>query len=425
MLTRLAIAGSLAAMAAFGGPKEFGVDELNRAIAARGLKPALFRFRTEITADPPESYRILPGLITGGDLRGLMYGLLDAAAQIRARGRVYSSKGSPATRIRGIRYFLHNEDLEKDWYYSRDYWTDYFRMLARNRFNRFNLVFAHQTNYLAPPYPFWLALPEFPEIRVPGLSDEQRKRNLEMLRSSRRPPPTTASTSRSASGSTTCRPTRSPPSRASREQNIGPYSYAALKAVLAACPAIRSVQMRTNSESGIPDDRQVEFYRDWVCPAIREAGRRVTLDLRGWVMRPGMLEAALNSGVPLRLSSKYWARGPGPAVSTRRDVARLQLPQLPREAPRPHRPWDFYLGAVGPGLAPAAAVGRSGVRAPRGLHFRPVRRERLRDRSAAGAEGLRQPAGHSGACSPRRRRTASSGSGSSSATGCSTCSGDA
>ena len=33
----------------------------------------------------------------------------------------------------------------------------------------------------------------------------------------------------------------------------------------------------------------------------------MVLDLRGWLMQPGMLEAAENSGVPLRLSSKYWA----------------------------------------------------------------------------------------------------------------------
>ena len=45
-------------------------------------------------------------------------------------------------------------------------------------------------------------------------------------------------------------------------ENIGPYSHAALEMVLAACPAIRSVQMRTNTESGIPSARQVEFYRD-------------------------------------------------------------------------------------------------------------------------------------------------------------------
>ena len=119
--------------------------------------------------------------VTGSDERGLMYGLLEAAAQIRASCRLSDASGCPDVAMRGIRYFLHNHDLEQNWYYSRDYWDDYFAMLARNRFNRFNLVFAHQTNYLAPPYPFWLDLPEFPQIRVPGLSADQRNTNLQML----------------------------------------------------------------------------------------------------------------------------------------------------------------------------------------------------------------------------------------------------
>ena len=64
--------------------------------------------------------------------------------------------------------------------------------------------------------------------------------------------------------------------------------------------------MRTNSESGIPSDQQVEFYRDYVFKALGEAGRRVTLDLRGWVMQAGLLKAAEGAGVqPL-------PRTPGP-----------------------------------------------------------------------------------------------------------------
>lgn len=71
--------------------------------------------------------------------------------------------------------------MEEKWYYSKEYWSAYFAMLARNRLNRFNLVFASQTNYLAPPYPFWVQLPEFSEIKVPGLSEARRSMNLEML----------------------------------------------------------------------------------------------------------------------------------------------------------------------------------------------------------------------------------------------------
>ena len=135
------------------GPLEFGKAELDRALAGRGIS---LNYKSGVSQLAAESFEIEPARITGGDLRGLMYGLLEAADQIRARGRLTLTKASPATPIRGIRYFIHNHDLEERWYYSHDYWDDYFAMLARQRFNRFNLVFAHQTNYLAPPYPFWL-----------------------------------------------------------------------------------------------------------------------------------------------------------------------------------------------------------------------------------------------------------------------------
>ncbi|MEK7403543.1 MAG: hypothetical protein AAB225_00400 [Acidobacteriota bacterium] len=295
-----------AALSAWAGPVEFGLAEVQRAIAARGLRPNLFRLRTELTMDPPESFRIQPGLVTGGDLRGLMYGLLEAAAQIRETGRLRAASGKPVTPMRGIRYFLHNRDLEEEWYYSRDYWQEYLAMLARNRFNRFNLVFAHQTNYLAPPYPFWLALDEFPEIRAPGLTQLERERNLEMLRFISQTATEHGIDFTLGVWEHNIQPRMTPTTVGLTRENIGPYSYAALRKVLAACSSIRSVQMRTNSESGIPADQQVEFYRDHVFRAIRDAGRRVVLDLRGWILTGGMGEAAKSAGVPLRMSSKYW-----------------------------------------------------------------------------------------------------------------------
>ncbi len=120
--------------------------------------------------------------------------------------------------------------------------------------------------------------------------------------------------------------------------NLGPYSYAALKQVLRACPAIRSVQVRTNSESGILPDEQVGFFRDYVYRAVREAGRRVTLDLRGWLMSDGMMEAATGAGVPLRLSSKFWAEHMGrpyPPAETFPNYSYLDLLRKPR-------PYEFF-----------------------------------------------------------------------------------
>ena len=133
------------------------------------------------TPGTPESYVITANRVTGADPRGLMCGLLAAAEDIRINCKVTPSKGATKNPIRGIRCFLHNADLECDWYYSREYWDEYLTMLARNHFNRFNLVFAHQTAYLAPPYPFWLDIPEFPMIWARNQTPAQQKLNLEML----------------------------------------------------------------------------------------------------------------------------------------------------------------------------------------------------------------------------------------------------
>lgn len=326
------------ARALAGGPLEFGLAELQRAIEARRLNPKLFRIRTEISTADPETYRISGRVVSGGDLRGLMYGLLAAAEQIHNHGFLVAATGRPAVPIRGIRRFLHNRDLEEDWYYSREYWLEYLRMLARNRFNRLNLVFAHQTEYLAPPYPYWVEVKEFPEIRVPGLKPEERARNLETLCYIAQTAADHGIDFTLGIWQHNVQRGMKPSVEGLTRDNIGPYSYAALKQVLAACPAIRSVQVRTNAESGIPPEQQVEFFRDYVYRAVREAGRRVTLDLRGWLMSDGMLEAAIGAGVPLRLSSKFWAEHMGrpyPPAETFPNYSYLNFLRKPR-------PYEFF-----------------------------------------------------------------------------------
>ena len=304
----------LGAVPLVAGPVEFGAASVRKALAARGMAENSLALQTKVVEGKPECYTVKPGLVTGSDERGVMYGLIEAADQIRATGRVADASGCPAVAMRGIRYFLHNQDLEKNWYYSTAYWDSYFDMLARNRFNRFNLVFAHQTNYLAPPYPFWLSLPEFPQIRVPGLSDAQRQKNLEMLQY----------ISQAAAdhaidftlgvwehNAQTSPHKMVPTTEGITRENIGPYSHAALLKILQLCPAIRSVQMRTNEESGIPSDYRVQFYRDYVYTAIRDAGRPVYLDLRAWAVAKDMIDAAEQVHVPLRVSTKYWAEDVG------------------------------------------------------------------------------------------------------------------
>ena len=134
------------ALAASAGPVEFGLSELNAAMSERNLK---WKNKAELSTEAPETYRIEPysyggAHITGGDLRGLMYGLLEAAEQIRATGRLTKVHGVPATPLRGVRIAL-DARLQTE---SPDFWRAYFQMLARNRFNRVHLAF---TNF-DPPY---------------------------------------------------------------------------------------------------------------------------------------------------------------------------------------------------------------------------------------------------------------------------------
>src|SRR6185436_11100384 len=60
------------------GPVDFGKAELDAALAERKLK---LRVDTELSLNPPETFSITlyktgVARVTGGDLRGLMYGLI-------------------------------------------------------------------------------------------------------------------------------------------------------------------------------------------------------------------------------------------------------------------------------------------------------------------------------------------------------------
>ncbi|HTS78537.1 MAG TPA: hypothetical protein VMG40_20170 [Bryobacteraceae bacterium] len=236
----------LAASRTFAGPVEFGVAEYNAALASRNLK---WKVKYELTVDPPETYHIEPykfggAHITGGDLRGLMYGLLDAAEQIRATGHLKQTQSAPVIHIRGARMFVRAADLE-----SFD-WLDYFNILARDRFNHFTLVF------LDAPYASAAKLASISQLAAEfgidftlGIWEHQP----------------------------------SAPGQAMRED---------LSAMLTACPLIRTVQWRTDSAG-------LDSYRDFILTPLHEIGRRVALEPLGSLAAPEFLEAAQKTGVAL------------------------------------------------------------------------------------------------------------------------------
>jgi hypothetical protein len=192
-----------------------------------------------------------------------MYGLLQAAEQIRDRGRLVAVSGAPAIAIRGVRMVVGPEDTRAAWYRSSEYWQELFSTLARSRFNRFSLVFSGQEGALRG------------HDGLASISAAAAQYAIEI-------------------------------NLGLRAQDLaeatGPSSLLALKNLLAACPSARSVQIWTD---GGRSPSYVELLRDWLFKAVREAGRRVTLELRAADLTPELLKAATQAGVPLRIGVRY------------------------------------------------------------------------------------------------------------------------
>src|SRR5690349_3842479 len=119
LLTRSALL-FLAAATLVAGPSEFGQQELRAALAERGLT---LNITTELNLDQPETFQIssitsTSVRISGGDLRGLMYGLMEAAEQVRTTGKLTAITGEPGLRLRAVRIAPLDTDLVVLGFYS-------------------------------------------------------------------------------------------------------------------------------------------------------------------------------------------------------------------------------------------------------------------------------------------------------------------
>jgi hypothetical protein len=241
------IALLLSAGALRAGPVEFGTAELNAAIDARNFKYKP-RVMAELNLEPPETFRIEPyaaggGHITGGDLRGLMYGLLEAAQQMRSTGRLKLTHGVPALALRGVRIEARPGAA---WLSSNDFWQEYFTGMARGRFNRLDLAFD------SAPQPEVL-----PSLRNIAQIAQQFGVDVAI--------------------------------------GFGAPSVPAIEQLLRDCPTIRAVVLHGDA---MPDP--ADLLR-----ALHDAGRRVVLELPDSERAAGLIEAAGQSGAPLRLYAEY------------------------------------------------------------------------------------------------------------------------
>lgn len=278
----------------------------------------------------------------GTDVRGVVYAALELADRARYSSNPVEALAMakpvverPANQVRSVTRLFTSDVEDKPWFNDRPMWGPYLTMLAGQRFNRFNLALGIGYDFLRKvtdayflfAYPFLLDVPGH-RVRVPQLPERERDSNLEMLRY--------------ISEQTVARGMKfqlglwmhgyewidSPNPNYTIEglthETHGPYCRDAVRALLKACPAMSGVTFRVHGESGV-DEGSYEFWKT-VFEGVSTCGRTVEIDMHSKGMDQTMLDIAVGSGMPVKLSPKYWGEHLGMPYH-QADIRELERPK--------------------------------------------------------------------------------------------------
>ena len=369
------------------GPGQWAVERLRRTCESHGLATRLCRRIEEArpqelcllaagsgtrtareildqagagALDTPESLAIAPArrgdravlLASAPDALGLAYALtelndrVECAAEPRDALRIAQRVvDRPTCRIRSVMRIFVSDVEDKGWFHDRSFWPSYLDMLVTQRFNRFNLAFgigydfARQLRdtYFYFPYPFLLSVPGY-DVRARGLDPAERDRNLATLRYISEEAVRRGLHFQLGLWTHAFEWTDSPHVNyvidGLTRANQAAYCRDAVHALLEACPGIKGLTIRTHGESGVPegDQGRYEFWQT-LFSGIARAGRPLELDLHAKGVDQKIIDLALATGLPVRISPKFWAEHMGlPYLQSS-----IRPFELPTDEPSPDR----------------------------------------------------------------------------------------
>lgn len=335
---RLEIPSELASAA----PVPWAAAQLEAAFSERGIatRVASEGFTVRLRKDDgiaPEGFGLTlaeGGLeVTASVARGFGYGLSELADIVRtaeapfeALTSVQADPREPAAPVRGVLRSFSSDVLDLGWFRDPDFWTGYLDELAAQRINRIHLAFGMQYNYSHDPdvrdnylcfaYPFLVDVPGWERVRVEGLGDDDRRRNLEALRFASDEAARRGIHFQLGLWNHAVRPElgESPelryPIAGLPDEQIPAYSADALRLLLAECPAISGVTFRVHYEGGVPEKDHGAFWRS-VMSGLRDAGRQLDVDLHAKGVDAELIQVAREVGARVAISPKYWAEHQG------------------------------------------------------------------------------------------------------------------
>ena len=258
-------------------------------------------------------------VLCGADSRGLMYAALEAAASYPD---VREAAESPYIAERGISMYTMHRSYFESRLYDQKHWERYFDLLARSRINSFVVIFGYENGgFLAPVYPYFFDVDGFPGVRFTGLAPAGQQRNIAAFKAMiriahERGVEVTAGIwdhiyrggvqggGIEGADATVGKPLPWLVTGLS-EQNLVPYTKAALRRFLEVFPEIDALQFRMHDESGLKRSEMQSFWHD-IFAMLSQSHPRMKVDLRAKELPDAIIADALAQGLQARVSTKYW-----------------------------------------------------------------------------------------------------------------------
>jgi hypothetical protein len=283
-----------------------------------------------------EGFRIVSGSVgnmpavwvSGIDNRGVAYGVLELADRIEFGQGVVAAlrptaplEEKPANKVRSIARSYVSDIEDRGWFYDKGFWVEYLDMLVASRFNRFALTFG--LNYDYPKgvtedyfhflYPYLFDVPGYSVRVTPALEAGEQRKNLETVQFIARETARRGMEFQLGLWSHGYEWVESPNAQ-HKIVGLTPQTHAAycrdsLALLLKSCPEITGLTFRIHEESGIPQG-QYDFW-DVLFSRVKDCGRQVELDLHAKSLKQPLMDSAVRTGLPLKVSPKFAAEHVG------------------------------------------------------------------------------------------------------------------
>jgi hypothetical protein len=268
-------------------------------------------------------------VLRGSDARGLMYAALDTAERVGGNAAgddpfasVRDTAEQPYVLGRGISMYTMQRAYFESRLFDEKYWGRYFNLLAGSRINNFVVIFGYENGgFMAPLYPYFFNVPEYPGVELVGITAAQQARNTAAFKAmvriahERGIDVTAGIWDHIYRGGVQGGGIPGAAANAGKRvpglvwgvtaENLSGYTKTALRRFLEVFPEIDAIQFRMHDESGLKHEEMAGFWHE-VFALMKAANPKLRVDLRVKDLPDAVMNDALDHGLNARVNTKYW-----------------------------------------------------------------------------------------------------------------------